>query len=306
MRKVTHMTNTRVSIIIPCYNGEKYIVEAVTSALQQTVTASVIVVDDGSNDNSLQVLETFTDRITLIAKENGGVSSARNIGLTYTDDEYIVFLDADDILTSDAIERHLSVASTNPEAGLIYGSNYIINETGQVVGKNPQTWDYKTIQQVAEGQIPAPSQSMYRRKAVIEAGGFDQKITHGEDMDLILRIGINYEIVSHEYYVVHYRHHPGQATKKPSAAFKGMMGIIEKYSESDQYNEISRNIDWKQARKHWKRYFGQFIPIEIAKNFVNGDIYEVPKKVLIYIRTFPQGLYGTLSFIAYRLKSKND
>tara|TARA_Y100000296_G_scaffold37900_1_gene43844 strand:+ start:3782 stop:4681 length:900 start_codon:yes stop_codon:yes gene_type:complete len=296
------MTNTRVSIIIPCYNGEKYIVEAVTSALQQTVTASVIVVDDGSNDNSLQVLETFTDRITLIAKENGGVSSARNIGLTYTDDEYIVFLDADDILTSDAIERHLSVASTNPEAGLIYGSNYIINETGQVVGKNPQTWDYKTIQQVAEGQIPAPSQSMYRRKAVIEAGGFDQKITHGEDMDLILRIGINYEIVSHEYYVVHYRHHPGQATKKPSVAYTGMMQIIAKYSDSNQYRDISESINWKQAERRWKRYFGQFIPIEIAKNLINGDFTAALKKLRLYITMLPEGLFGTMHFIKSKLK----
>jgi glycosyltransferase involved in cell wall biosynthesis len=300
------MNNNSVSIIIPCYNGERYIAEAVMSALSQSASAQVIVVDDGSTDNSRSILEQYSNQIVLVCKENGGVSSARNKGIAHSESDYIVFLDADDVLTPHCIEDHLKVAIENPEVGLIYGSNYIIDENGQQIGINPQSATFRTIQQVAEGQIPAPSQSMYLRKAVLEAGCFDQTIAFGEDMDLILRIGVRYKIASHEQFVVSYRHHPGQATKKPSAAFKGMMGIIEKYSESDQYNEISRNIDWKQARKHWKRYFGQFIPIEIAKNFVNGDIYEVPKKVLIYIRTFPQGLYGTLSFIAYRLKSKND
>ena len=300
------MKSNSVSIIIPCYNAERYVTEAVESALSQTMQVTVIVVDDGSTDKSRSILEEYSDRIVLISKENGGVSSARNVGIDHSTSDYIIFLDADDILIPTSAEDHLRIATEHPTAGLIYGSNYIINETGKQIGTNPQSASFRTIQEVAEGQIPAPSQSMYLRKAVVEAGCFDQSIAFGEDMDLILRIGLRYKIVSHDKFVVNYRHHPDQATKKPTEAFKGMMTIIEKYSTNEQHNELVKNIDWKRARKYWKKYFGQFIPLEIARSALNGKILEIPTKSLLYMRTFPQGLFGTFRFLIHRLKRKHD
>ena len=104
-----------VSIIIPMYNSEKYIAECIASVLRQTYyNIQIIVVDDGSQDKSKDILDRFNDRrLEYYFQENKGVSSARNFGLSKVRGEWILFLDADDALCSNAIELMLQVASKN-------------------------------------------------------------------------------------------------------------------------------------------------------------------------------------------------
>ncbi len=100
-----------VSIIIPCYNAEKYVAEAIQSALDQTYPhCEVIVIDDGSTDGSLEVIKCFGDKIRWETGPNRGGCAARNRGLELAQGEWIQFLDADDLISAEKIERQMELA----------------------------------------------------------------------------------------------------------------------------------------------------------------------------------------------------
>lgn len=100
-------TKPLISVIIPVYNTEKYVVESITSVLNQTYgNIEIIVVDDGSPDRSAEIIENeFKDSVVLLRKKNGGVSTARNAALDIAQGEYVTFLDSDDTLQPDAVEN---------------------------------------------------------------------------------------------------------------------------------------------------------------------------------------------------------
>jgi len=118
-RKSNHeLHNPFVSILINNYNYGRFLDEAIRSALAQTYTNhEIVVVDDGSTDNSLQIAESFGDQIRLIAKENGGQASAFNAGFAASLGEIICLLDADDVFFPGKLERAVEVFQQNPEIG---------------------------------------------------------------------------------------------------------------------------------------------------------------------------------------------
>jgi glycosyltransferase involved in cell wall biosynthesis len=122
-KKIINKKEVNLSIIIPCYNVEKYVRECIESVLSQKTNFKyeVILINDGSQDNTLNILKEYEDKSNtiLINQENKGFSGARNIGLQYVQGEYLMFVDSDDRLSKNAIENLLSVA---------YKGNYEIVE----------------------------------------------------------------------------------------------------------------------------------------------------------------------------------
>ena len=127
-----------VSIITPCYNGSKYIAETIDSVLEQTYTFwEMIIVDDGSKDNSAEIIETYCkkdSRIRLIKQANGGSANARNHGIREADGQYIVLLDADDLWYKDFLTEQIQFMKTK-KASLVYGSYDRINEKSEKILK---------------------------------------------------------------------------------------------------------------------------------------------------------------------------
>jgi glycosyltransferase involved in cell wall biosynthesis len=112
--------NPLISVIIPNYNYGQYLGEAIESVLNQTYkNIQLIVVDNESTDNSIEIASRYLDAITLIQKPHGGVSSARNLGITVAKGQYICFLDSDDTWTAEKLEMQLEIASKT-QADLIY------------------------------------------------------------------------------------------------------------------------------------------------------------------------------------------
>ena len=106
----------RVSIVIPIYNAEKYLRECIESALNQKYEdIEVIAVNDGSKDNSLKILEEYSDRINIISKKNGGTASALNLGIKNMTGEWFKWLSADDVLYPNAIEELIIEAKKIPD-----------------------------------------------------------------------------------------------------------------------------------------------------------------------------------------------
>lgn len=95
----------KISVIIPVYNTEKYIDKCINSVLQQDLETEIIVVNDGTTDNSKKIIEKYKDKIIYLEKENGGLSDARNYGLKYATGEYVAFLDSDDFIEKDLFLR---------------------------------------------------------------------------------------------------------------------------------------------------------------------------------------------------------
>lgn len=128
----------KISVIIPCYNVERYIGACLESVLLQThKDIEVICVDDGSTDNTVSLIREFSIEnnieITLKEQKNKGAPAARNVGLGFATGEYIQFLDADDILKADKISSQVLLAKQNNYPGLIIGSYQRINEQGEVL-----------------------------------------------------------------------------------------------------------------------------------------------------------------------------
>ncbi|MBC7895526.1 MAG: glycosyltransferase family 2 protein, partial [Cytophagaceae bacterium] len=130
-----------VSIVIPCFNHARFVGEAIDSALHQAqASVEVVVVDDGSTDDSAAVAAT-RHGVRVIRQVNRGLSAARNVGLAAASGEYVVFLDADDRLLPHAVAAGLQALSTNASAAFAFGAYRFIDEAGHPTSiPTPAVW----------------------------------------------------------------------------------------------------------------------------------------------------------------------
>ena len=181
-----------VSVVIPCYNAERWIAEAVQSCLDQTYREiEIIVVDDGSTDGSLDVLKTFGDKIRVETGPNQGGNRARNRGFRSSHGEYIQFLDADDYLLSEKIERQATFLSTTG-ADVVYGDwrhkHHLDNgeeifEDIKISGVQPDV-----LQSLLKGWWVSPACLLFRRGTVEKAGGWDESLQAAQDKDFFISV----------------------------------------------------------------------------------------------------------------------
>lgn len=192
----------RFSVIIPLYNKGLYISKALASVLEQTFRDfELIVVDDGSADDSFQVaqsvLENSDVKHQVIHQKNAGVSTARNNGVLAASGDYICFLDADDWWAPSFLERMDWLIHEYPDAG-IYGTNYYVVKNGRqrICVTTAQTGYINYCRAYAEKlQMPLTSISVAIPKDVFQSsGGFKPYLKLGEDFDLWIRIALSHKV----------------------------------------------------------------------------------------------------------------
>ena len=129
----------KVSIIIPVYNAEKYLDKCITSALHQTYeNIEIIAVNDGSTDNSLQILKKYSNKIKIIDKINGGTATALNAGIKAMTGEWFKWLSADDILLENSIESFIQETKkidSESHMTIFYSNYYLIDESSTIIGQ---------------------------------------------------------------------------------------------------------------------------------------------------------------------------
>jgi glycosyltransferase involved in cell wall biosynthesis len=182
----------KLSIVIPAYNVEKYILEAVESALAQTFSdLEVIVVDDGSKDGTVAALAGIDDpRLRVISQANRGLAGARNTGIREARGEYIGFLDADDTWMPEKAAKHIALMEREPDVGLTYSHSLFIDEqsvtTGRVLFSRASS---PTLAQVVRRNRVGNGSSPIARAKVFEiAGHFDEALISLEDWEMWIRI----------------------------------------------------------------------------------------------------------------------
>jgi glycosyltransferase involved in cell wall biosynthesis len=212
-------TEGLVSIVIPTYNRARLIGQAVTSALNQTYRElEVIVVDDGSTDNTQSILSTFEDtRLQIVRLEkNSGRSHARNIALRAAHGEYVSFLDSDDYYLPGKIELQVHYLRENPAIDMVYTASACVDENDAPLDyfyRAPVSGDiYKEIAFFKPLTITLPT-VMLRRHVVDEVGPFDEAMDRFEDTDYWRRISKRFRVGAIDEVTCHIRTHKGNHIK---------------------------------------------------------------------------------------------
>jgi glycosyltransferase involved in cell wall biosynthesis len=204
----------RVSIIIPTYNRANFIGEAVASALGQDYQSfEVIVVDDGSTDETKDVLATFRDRrLVSVYQENGGRSRARNRAIAMARGEYITFLDSDDYYLPSKVGTQVAFLDANPQFGMAYMSGFTVDDDRRALNVTYRASKtgklYPQIAFFYPETITLPN-VMVRKEILDEVGLFDEAMTRFEDTDLWRRVSKQTSIAAIDDIGTHIRTHAG-------------------------------------------------------------------------------------------------
>ncbi|MEM7334553.1 MAG: glycosyltransferase [Chloroflexota bacterium] len=191
--RVHHNQPISVSVIIPTYNNGRFLTQALHSVLQQNFTAhELIVVDDGSTDDTQSVLLPFQEKIKYVYQENSGSAVARNTGLALAQGEYIVFLDADDLLLPEKLAEQVDFLNQNPLVGMVHSGWYLIDEEGHQIGQ-VSPWERAPSLDLEAWLWKKPIKMgamMYRKHWINHVGGFDPALRQSQDTDLMLRLAL--------------------------------------------------------------------------------------------------------------------
>lgn len=181
-----------VSVIIPAYNAADTVLETIESVLQQSLQdLELIVVDDGSTDDTLAVIKTVEDpRLKLFSFENGGCAAARNRGIEQASGAFLSFVDADDLWVTDKLQKQLQALQQNPAAGGAYSWTLVMDASGEsFYPGNCESFEGDVYPHLLLSNfIASGSNMLFRREAVADVGGFDTSLRSYEDWDYYLRL----------------------------------------------------------------------------------------------------------------------
>ena len=189
----------KISVIIPTYNYGRFVARAVASALAQTLPPhEVIVVDDGSTDETAEVVGRFGDRVRLIRQTNAGVAAARNHGVRLSSGDFVAFLDADDEWLPAKLERQAGRWAAEPELGLVHCGLQEVGPGGaklRTCSEGAEGWVSEKMILFDRPVICGPgSTSLIPRAVFDQVGGYDERLPPTEDWDLSYRIACRYKV----------------------------------------------------------------------------------------------------------------
>ena len=260
---------SKVSVIIPTYDRAAYLVEAIQSVLDQTFQDfELIAVDDGSTDNTREVVERFNDkRIRYLWQENHGVSAARNTGIKASSGEYIAFLDSDDIWLPENLELKVRLLDSRPDIGLVCSDAYLFHSnTGAILSKYWQaesshhTFDpFKATREPIKqlfyrGCFIMPQASMIRRQVFDTVGYFDESLTTHEDWDFMVRIVQRYPIEIIDAPLLKLRRHDNNLSANQEKLYQGAMAAVDKVIRSGLFSKKQLSILKKRMFFHHISY----------------------------------------------------
>ncbi len=237
---------SRVTIIIPSYNNGALLRDAIASALSQTYPfLEVIVIDDASKDDSLDILRSFGDRIRWEIQPNQGAPVARNRGLALAQGTYIKFLDADDVLLPDAIERQVRQSQEIPDnqKAIVYGEAQWVDQYRNPISGyplRPRKPNEDTITHILTA-CPLTSCPLHRRDYLLEVGGFDPHLPRGQEHDLHLRLALaGVEFIYYPETIYEYRNY--ESSDRISSYSLSQQGALM------QYQILQRQQAWIEAK----------------------------------------------------------
>lgn len=238
------LATPNVSAVIPVYNGELYVAEAIRSVLEQSVApAECIVVDDGSSDATARVVAEFGNQVLYVRQDRAGVSRARNHGVEVARGEVVAFLDHDDQWCPEKLERQLPELE-RPGTGIVLCAMTVVDASGHAIGVKrlrPRA-DLLTGMLMFDGTetVSCSSTGLMRRADFRAAGGFDSRLSMSADWDLLLRIGLRSEVGYIDEELVRYRVHDNNMSRDVRRMESDMRYAYEKAFQDPGLPDVLR------------------------------------------------------------------
>ncbi|MFA7677230.1 MAG: glycosyltransferase [Candidatus Omnitrophota bacterium] len=279
----------KVSVIIPAYNKAELTVETVESVLAQTYgNTEIIVIDDGSTDNTKVKLEPYLDRIKYVYKKNGGACSARNLGISIARGQYIGLLDCDDLYLPEKIELSVNYLEDHPDFGFVHSAAYFIDEKGKILrtfssGDNRCSWIGKKL--LLKNFI-CNSTVVAKKSCFEKSGVFDEEIFTPADWDMWLRLAENYKTGYIDKPLTMYRVSSAYILKNTELFKNEERKVLEKAFKRN--NKLSRRLKGKIfANAHFR----------CAQNYILTDQFAKAKKEMFL--SFCKNKFNLIFFLIW-------
>ena len=220
-----------VSVIIPSFNQARFLTDSLVSVATQSYSPrEVIVVDDGSSDDTAAIARRFAE-VRCLSQGNQGTAAARNQGLRASRGRYVLFLDADDRLLPGALASGVDALQSEPECGFVYGHVRLFGSDPahcRCPTQLPVARDhYREL--LARNYIWTPGATMYRRAAVDAVGGFDPRAGGSADFDLNIRIARQWPVRCHGQIVLDYREHADSQSSDPAYMLQSAVSVRRRH-----------------------------------------------------------------------------
>lgn len=235
----------KISVIIPTYNRATLTKRAIESVLNQNIQPyEIIVVDDGSTDNTKEVLQSFGDKIVTIYQKNSGVSVARNRGIKEAKGEWLALLDSDDIWLNKKLSTQISYHKNNPHIKISQTNEEWLRD-GEVI-KQPKKYKKKAgyiFKDILTHSTISPSTIVTSREIFDNIGYFDESLNVCEDYDLWLRVALKYEIgLIEEILTIKYGGHIDQLSTTTWGMNRFRVEALEKHIDSEFKEDVLKVI----------------------------------------------------------------
>jgi glycosyltransferase involved in cell wall biosynthesis len=249
-----------VSILIPAYNAEAWISDTLRSAIAQTwEPKEIIVVDDGSTDNSAEVARSYT-KVVYIYQSNQDVAAARNTGLRASTGDFVIFLDHDDRLLPDAIDAGLDCFRKHPDSGFVFGRYRKIDSAGKIISdptKPPDESDFY-LALLQRNPIGHPAIVLHRRSVLETIGGLDPAFKGCCDYHLYLRIARDIPVHKHDGIVSEYRWHEHNISLNYRYMLANSLRTLRTQLPYTRRKPVHRSA-LKRGLSNWRNHYGQLM-----------------------------------------------
>jgi glycosyltransferase involved in cell wall biosynthesis len=306
------MNKQAVSVVIPTYNNADYLADAIESVLAQTFRdIEIIVIDDGSTDQTGQVMSAYASRVVYLHQANHGPSAARNRGITQAQGKYLAFLDADDLYLPDKMSLQVSFLEAHPEIDLVYSDGVRFK-----MSKGKKT----TLPLSTSGDVfilrSAPDQYVFhlmtrnifpihaalvKRECVVKVNGFDEMLTAFEDWDLWFRIAEQYRFTFVDGEVVSYRVTPGSNSSDATRNYHEARKVFLKIGQSSAFLDAPAHV----LREYYYQLGLTDLALGIgkeAKAAFKKSLGFQPSNVYTRVAFILTSLLGCRAFLFYRFK----
>jgi hypothetical protein len=273
-----------VSVVIPCFNHAHFLPEAIESVLTQNYpNFEVIVVDDGSTDNTPEIVRRYPS-VRYVYQENAGLSSARNTGLRQSHSEFLVFLDADDRLLPHALGTGIESICEHPECAFVSGHCRVIDSNGGILSSPRQLRvEHEHYLRLLRGgsYIWCPATVLYRREIFDFVHGFNPELNPVADYDLYLRITRDFPVHSHNRVIAEYRQHRSNMSRDVSK-----MECAARAAHYAQAHFVKAHSHYREAYDAGKSFWQNDYPVQQMVDRIREIVRErLPADAAITVAT---------------------
>ena len=273
-----------VSVVIPTYNRAEYISAAIQSVLDQTYTDyEIIVIDDGSTDDTQNVVVRFSDQVRYIRQENAGSSAARNRGIQAARGELIAFLDSDDVFLPTKLQKQVAFMQAYPEVGLLHTQYVDVDAEGNILFTYPVDHVQGDIYRQLLPACPILTSTVMMPKKVFETvGEFDVALPMAQDIDMWIRVAKTYPVGAIPETLTHYLKHQSNKPRDLERILNYEIYILDKNFQPD--HNLGRLFMHRTYAFVYLRTLNQWLAEGDAKNQLAWTYFKQGWRDLVFSR----------------------